>query len=475
MIMLHNISTNVTISFFGRFLGSVIAIISLGFITRALGAGSFGEYTTVIAYLTVFQLVSDFGLHTLLTREISQKPNQEREIVSRFFTLRLCIVFVVLCIGCALVLAFPYSYVVKIGVVMSAIAFLAMSLTQMLLGVLQKHFEVYKSTVAEIIGRITNLILVIIFFYTQAGILYFLLAFIVASFVILGINLFFVHNLTNFHIIFPIPEWKKTLKTALPIAVSIIFTLLYFRADTILLSIMKDADAVGLYGAAYKVLEAFIFFPAALFGILMPVLSRQAKVRKTLGATVSFLCNSSVFIVAPLVAGGVLLSASILNVIGGSEFVQSTTTLQILFGAMGVIVFGNLFGNTIIALDIQKKAMIAYIAGFAFNIVANILVIPAYSYEGAAATTLLTEILVTLVLFIVVSRAIPLAISYFTVFLAVISTIAMTLLLVFAIPNITQPLGIPLFLASIAMGGVFYMGINAANVHKYVQKARAGF
>ena len=473
--MLHDISKNVTLAFIGRFLGNIIAIISLGFITRALGTGSFGEYTTVIAYLAIFQLVSDFGLHTLLTREISQNPHNEQEIVSKFFTLRLCIVFVVLLFGCALVFAFPYSSVVKIGVVMSGIAFLAMSLTQMLLGVFQKHFQVYKSTTAELLGRIVNLVLVIIFFYTHAGVLYFLLAFIVATLVMLCANLLFTQSLVKFRVIFPIPGWKQTLKTAIPVAVSIIFTLLYFRADTIILSIMKDAEAVGLYGAAYKVLEAFLFFPAAFFGILMPILSRQAKNSKKLGKTVSFLFNSSVFVVAPLVAGGVLVSATILNVVGGEQFVQSTTTLQILFGAIGVIVFGNLFGNTVIALDIQKKAMIAYIAGFVFNVVANILVIPTYSYTGAAATTLLTEILVTIVLFVVVRKAIKITVSLYALVLTVLSTTAMTLLILFIVPNTTQVLSIPTFLLVIATGAGFYIAINAINIKAYIQKARSVF
>ena len=473
--MLQDISKNVVISFIGRFVGSILAIISLGFITRALGAGSFGEYTTVIAYLTIFQLVSDFGLHTLLTREISQNPKQEREIISRFFTLRLCIVLVVLLFGCALVFVFPYSTTVQIGVVMSAAAFLAMSLTQMLLGVLQKYFAVYKSTAAELLGRSVNLVLVVVFFYTQAGLLYFLLAFVIAAFVILLANLFFVRRLTQFKIILPIPEWKKTFKTAVPVAVSIIFTLLYFRADTILLSVMQEPEAVGLYGSAYKVLEAFLFFPAALFGILMPVLSRQAKTPQKLRATVSFLCNASVFVVAPLVAGGVLLSASILNVIGGQAFLEATLTLQILFGAMGVIVFGNLFGNTVIALDIQKKAMVVYIAGFAFNIVANILVIPEYSYTGAAATTLITEILVTAGLFILVRKAIRAQVSYYVVILATLSTIAMTLFLIFLVPNIAQVLSVPVLLAVVAGGALFYATPNAANIQTYINKAKVVF
>ena len=53
---------------------------------------------------------------------------------------------------------------------------------------------------------------------------------------------------------------------------------------------------------------------------------------------------------------GVLLSYSIVNFIGGTEFLPSGLPLQILFIATGIIFLATLFGNSVVALDLQKKA-----------------------------------------------------------------------------------------------------------------------
>ena len=89
MGLFQKITLNTLASFVGRVIGSILALVSIGLITRALGREGFGEYSTVIAYLATFQILADLGLYSLLTREISQRPGEEKNLVSLFFTLRL--------------------------------------------------------------------------------------------------------------------------------------------------------------------------------------------------------------------------------------------------------------------------------------------------------------------------------------------------------------------------------------------------
>ena len=470
--MLQSIVKNVSVSFIGRVFGSALALVSLGFMARMLGTDGFGEYATILAYLAVFQLFADFGFHTLLTREITQHPNKEKELVSQFITLRIVIVVVFLAVACGLIFLFPYSDSVKAGVVIAASGVFAMSLSQIFLGVLQKHFVVYKGALAEVMGRVVQLALIVLFFYTGGGLYHILIAFLASVFITLLINIFFVRKIVRFSLAFSIDKWKAILKNALPVAVSIIFTLLYFKADTILLSLMKDAEAVGLYNIAYKVLEAFIFFPAALFGILMPVLSKQAQKSAVLGKTLSVLSHISVLVVVPFVIGGVLVSSSILNIIGGEEFLDSTLTLQVLFVAMGFIVFGNLFGNTGIALNIQKKTMIAYILGFVFNVVANLIVIPIYSYQGAAVTTLATEIIVTISLGFIIYKHAKFQCSPLVFCAAMFAGALMAGALLLLFPTITQqPLSPVYFGIAVATGAGVYGIVSFVFVKKWATQA----
>lgn len=249
------------------------------------------------------------------------------------------------------------------------------------------------------------MILVITLVAIDADFYWYIFVFGLAILAVFLSSFLFIRKEISIRIKINIPRIKNILKNSFPIAVSIILTILYFRSDTIMLSIMDGAKATGYYNAAYKVLESFIFFPAMLVGLFLPTMSRKAKEGfSELGKILSFLLNVLILLSIPVVVGGVLLSSSIINIIGGAEFLPATRALQILFLAIGIISISTIFGNAIIVLNIQKKAMIIYGAGFIFNIIANLLLIPRYSYNGAAYATLLTEFIIALLLMYIVYK-----------------------------------------------------------------------
>ena len=103
---------------------------------------------------------------------------------------------------------------------------------------------------------------------------------------------------------------------------------------------------------------------------------------------------------------GWVVSPLIIGVLGGEEFVLATSVLRFLLAATLFIFVGTLLGQTIILLGAQKKAAWAYGFGAIFNIATNLIFIPRYSYFGAAATTVATEILVTAALLIITATVI---------------------------------------------------------------------
>lgn len=455
----QKITLNTLFSYIGRILGGLVAIISIGFITRSLGVEGFGRYSIVVAYLSSFQILADLGLYSLLTKEISQNPEKEKELVSYFFTLRMFVAAAFLFIGVVLVAFFPYSREIKFGIIFASSAFLFLSLSQIFLGIFQKYLQIYKAAIAEVVGRVVQLGFVWYFFTNNGALYQYLTALIAGSFVIFLINLAYARKLVRFKLSVSIKEWKKILKTTFPIAVSLIFTLLYFKADIILISILKTQKDVGIYSAAYKVLETIIFFPAAFIGLMLPVLSRYAKSdKKRLSKLLSRLTDITTIVALPIVAGGILVASSFVYFIGGSEFLVSALTLQILFIAIGIIFYGTLFGSTIIAMGLQKKVMKVYFLGFAFNFIANLIFIPHYSYIGAAWTTVFTEFLVTAWLIWIVKKESQFAWSPALFFKVVFATGLMVVVLFNIVTPLYEPLSIFWFLGIIVLGvGVYVM------------------
>lgn len=406
MILIRKIAYNTIIASGARIVGVALSLISIGLIARYLGKEGFGSYSLIIAFLYTFNILADLGLYSLMNREISRPGADEKKIANNIFTLRLVAIFVFLGLAIIFIWFFPYTIKVKLGVVIGSAAYFFMSAAQVLMGIFQKRLRIDRPALAEIIGRLIQLGLVVLLVSLDLGFFSVLGALIVSSFIIFIINFIFVRKYISLSLSFDFVLWKKLLKSALPIAISIVLTLIYFKFDSIFLSLSfinrhspNPIVDVGIYNIAYRVLEGLIFFPAMFVGLIMPLLSRfafsnQEEFKKIFQKTLDVL----IIFIIPLVIGLFLLASPIVILIGGPEFTVSAQALQILAFAVGLIFLGNLFGHSIIALDKQKIAAWIYFGGMIFNIIANLIFIPKYTYLGAAITTVFTELLVTILM-----------------------------------------------------------------------------
>ena len=420
MKLVRNIAYNTIISFLGRVVCVALSLVNIGLIARYLGQEGYGSYALILAFLSIFNNLADFGLYSLMTREISRPGADEKKIASNIFTLRIVILLLFLSLAIGLVWFFPYPVQVKIGIAIASVGFLFLSASQVMMGIFQKYLSVDKPALAEFIGRIVQIGIILFCIENELSLFYILGALVVSSFFIFIINFLFARGYIRFSLAFNFSYWKKVLKTALPIAASIVLTLIYFKIDSIFLSLdfinrgsSNPIRDVGIYNISYKILESLIFFPSMFVGLIMPLLSKFAianiaQFKKVFQSSLNLL----IIIVIPLVVGLVLLSNPIVVFIGGENFFISGSVLKILALAIGLIYLGSLFSNSIIALNKQKAGAWIYFIGMIFNIITNLIFIPKYSYLGAAFTTVLTEFLVTVLMLILVYRTI----SYFPSF-----------------------------------------------------------
>jgi O-antigen/teichoic acid export membrane protein len=437
MTLIRKIAYNTIISAGARVIGVALSLVSIGFIARYLGKEGFGSYSLILAFLYTFNILADLGLYSLMTREISRPGADEKKIASNIFTLRIIALLIFLGLAIIAIWFFPYTSQIKLGVLIASVAFLFMSSTQVLMGIFQKYLRMDKPSLAELIGRLTQLGLVILFVSLDLGFFAILFAVIISTFLIFIINFIFARGHIPFTFAFNFSLWKKLLKAALPIGISIIFTLIYFRIDSIFLSLpainrasISPIADVGIYNIAYKVLEGLIFFPAMFVGLVMPLLSKFAfsnpeQFKKIFQKTLDVL----IIFIIPLIIGLLILSLPMVVLIGGKDFTASAQALQILAFAIGLIFLGNLFGHSIIALDKQKIAAWIYFGGMIFNVITNLIFIPKYSYLGAAMTTVFTEVLVTVLMFYLIYKTIHYFPSFKIIFKILLASLVMAVFL----------------------------------------------
>ncbi len=401
------IAYNAAFSSSVKIIDTFLSLIITALLTRYLGPVGFGDYIIIFTFWYIFMVLADLGLYSITVREISQQDDRESEIISNALTLRMVSTAVIFLLGILAVFFFPYKTEVKIGVVIASFGFWSLFSAQVLLGIFQKKLSIDKTALADMIGRIVQLTLVWIFIRGDYSLLSIVVAFSVSAFVIFVANIWFVRKFVNLVFAMDLGIWKKMLREGWPLALSAILVMLYFRLNIITLSLIKGEEAVGYFGAAYKVLENVIFFPAMFVGLVMPVMSKAAKEDKEkLKDILNKVSKVLVVLLMFMAAITVVLSGEIIRIIAGDNFGQSAQALNILIFAAAAIFLATLWSSAIIALGEQKQLVRIYFWGAVVNFAVNLILIPRFSYIGAAWSTLVTEIFVTALMAVYLSKSI---------------------------------------------------------------------
>jgi len=422
----QKIAYNAFFSAGARVIETVLAFVIMMLIVGYLGEGGFGDYIIVITFVYIFSVFADLGLYSIVVREISREGADEKKIVSNAFTLRLTAGIFIFSFAYFTSLFFPYSDSVQFGIAVAAFGFWMLSNTQVLMGLFQKHLAMDKIAIAEIAGRVVQLFLVWLFVIYDFGFLYIVLAIFFSALVNFIFVTRFASKYVKIKLEFDFQFWKKLLIQSYPLAISAILVLIYFKLDTIFLSVMKTSEAVGIYGLSYKILENLIFFPAMIVGLTMPIMSKyiftnRDKFRSVVQRTLNFLIIAFV----PIAFGVVMTSDKIIKLFSDDGFRDSPMVLNILIIALGFIFLGALFSNVLIAANRQKRLAQIYFVGMIFNVITNIIFIPKYSYLGAAATTVATELLVTVLMIGVIYKTVKFIPSFQVLFKALLASLLM--------------------------------------------------
>lgn len=392
------LAVNSVIQIVGKIIMTIVGLVSVRLLTTFLGVEGFGGYVTITTFLIMASILAELGLNVVLTTEIARSSQEDAErAISNIFTMRaVAVLAIVGVLSSSVVWLFPYEPEIQRLIVFGSLGTMGFSLAQVLVGIFQKQLRTDRLTLADLLARIVLVSGIVGLAWVDAISLSMVIAFYVLSGLVHFLFMYWsAQRYYRFGLAFDFPYWKKVAKEALPLFIIVAFNLVYYRIDTIMLSVIQDDIAVGLYGAAYKVLEILITFPGMFAGLLLPILAKyywedQTRFQAVFRQSFSLLAGLAL----PVTVGGILLSEGILELIAGEAFTPATQTLQILFVGIGCIFLGNFLGQTLIAAKLQSRSMYISIFGAVFNVGLNLVLIPRFSYLGAAIATAVTESLV---------------------------------------------------------------------------------
>lgn len=402
----RSVGRNTIIQFVGKIIGTVLGFITFSIALRYLHPDGIGSYTTAMAYLGISSVVADLGLYLILVRDLN-KPNANAErVVGNLLAIRWLSAFVILSVGAVLVFIFPFTQAEKIAVLIGTGSFIAVAATQLLVGVFQTHQATIYVAVGELIGRTVLLAATWLVIQRNGSLSYIMLAVVVSSLINFAFVWWFVQRFVRIRLHFDMDYWRKTIKETLPIAISIVLNLIYFRADTIILRTIKGTYDVGLYGAAYRILEILNTFPLIFVGLLLPALALafsqndHPKFQRIFQRAFDLLLMA----IGLLVVSGWLLAEPLMVALGGADYAPAAPVFRLLLIAVSALYLGSLSGLTVTIINRQRQMVWSYLSVAILGLILYFTLIPKFSMYGAATGTIVTETMTAIVGYILIMR-----------------------------------------------------------------------
>jgi O-antigen/teichoic acid export membrane protein len=140
--------------------------------------------------------------------------------------------------------------------------------------------------------------------------------------------------------------------------------------------------------------DGLLIIPQYFTQAIFPLMSRYAhSARDSLMRAYVLSLRLLIMIALPISVGIFFVAEGLIMLLGGAEYLpDSRIALQIIIWFLPFSFVNSVTQYVLIAIDQQRFLTKAFLIGATFNIVANLIVIPVYSYKGAAVVTILSEI-----------------------------------------------------------------------------------
>ncbi len=409
-LLADRVHANILIQVAGR---GVILLCSLALVTmltRLLGPEGYGTYVIVMTWLSILCVIIDLGLNMVGVREMSLHKNRRQELFQAVFSLKLLYAAAAALVGCVVIFVTSYNAVTNHSLLLSYSVFLSLAVFESFRTVKHAQIQMASITACDVLASIIILSVAAVVLFLQMNVIAVIAGVVVANAAKAGLMAFYARHDVRFRLAWPTEAVKTLFLQSLPLGISGVLATVYMRLDLIMLSAIKPAEDVAVYGAAYKLIEVLLILPVVAFGTMFPLFSRAVNgPREELVAQYNKGFQFFAVMSLPLAVGGALVADPLMTLITGRDFADfaglgltsmagfastpAGLALKILLFVVPLMFIGQLHGHMLIAKDLVRHIILIYFFVLPLNAALNALVIPAYSFVGASLVTVATEVI----------------------------------------------------------------------------------
>ncbi len=392
---------------------------------RILGPANAGDYYYAINVFLWFDILTNFGLNTYLTREVARHRQEARRYLINTSLIRLALsllvvplVFGVIGVRQTVIAAFtsPASRQAIVAIVLLYAGSVPYSIATGLTALFYAHEKAEYPAAVSSISTLVKVTLQTLILILGGGIVGIAGSSIAINFVTLAILAALVWRLFpavrrsrgregvgRFRLGQPSERAlrREMVQESWPLMANHLLSMLFYKIDVFLMESILGSESLGLYSIGYKLLDAVMVIPSMFTMALFPVISRQA--RDDRDALVRFYRLGTkilVLLVLPIALLTTVLGREMVLILGGPEYLPGAMiALRLMAWSMPIGWINSITQYVLIALDEQRFLTRAYVFGFAFSLAANLVLMPRFGYPASATLHVFSE-LILFVLFL---------------------------------------------------------------------------
>lgn len=389
------IATNIFWAFAGKIINMASALLVGILVARYLGPEQYGIMNYVISYVSIFTVISGFGLSNIEIRELSKNNDQRNYILGTCFGLRLIFSFIAFLLIVISLLIYRTDTFTSLMILAYSLILFTNSfeiIRNYFTSIIKNKYVVKSEIIRTFIGTIIKIVLL----WIKAPLEYFIIATIFDTILVAsGYCISYTKKVGK------ISDWKFNksilpyyIKESFPLVLSGAAVIIYQRIDQVMIGNMIDKQSVGYFATAGKFLDLILFLPLVLTQTIVPILVRAKKNNKKEYELKKYQFVSIVVWIAIILS--FLFSSTaywLIYYTYGEKYLMAVPILQIMAWKTVGMALSSSAGQIIIIEHVQKWAAIRNIIGCITCIGLNFLLIPKYGIIGSAWTTIITVLM----------------------------------------------------------------------------------
>jgi O-antigen/teichoic acid export membrane protein len=377
------------------------------YVVRSLGDERFGQYSIVLAFVGIFQIFAELGVSQYVRREIARDKSKTEEYVWNLMAIRVILALVGIGTITSVAAAVGYAPELVLGIFIYTFGFLLSAIDMPLDTVLWANERMDYLTLMNVLSQVVFITFGGLFLFAGLNFIWLIVASLLSIIPRIVVSVLAIRKHGLLKMRFPIKPriWYPLIRSGIPFGLISLALTIDYSVDTLMLERFVSDNEVGWYNVAYRLSLSLIIFFSGFSVAMVPSLSRtyvedKKAVERWYYRSVKFIILSSL----PLAVGGMIVSTPLIQFLFTEEFTPSAMALKIIIWDVPFVMFASFCGNMTTVVAEEKTAARVYIISAVANVVLNLIFIPRFGFLGAAATTVATDLIISIQFYFLLKR-----------------------------------------------------------------------